>query len=614
MLRPWLCLVDVRMLNIEKKITQKFPDLAKKKSGRLALKLIKSLAHEDQINEFIQTHQHLKGFAFLDKVLRYFNFSYLVNAEAMNRIPAKGKTIIVANHPIGSLDGLALLKMVRSVRPDVRIVANELLSEIEPLKSLFIAVNNLSPKANYKALYKEMKQALENEEAIIIFPAGEVSRIRPNGVRDGKWKAGFIKLAQKTQAPIVPIYIDAKNSSLFYAMSSLYKPLGTMLLVQEMFNKHYQEIQFSIGKPIPTKHLTDFDDWPKLKLANRFRKHLYRLDKESKANKKGKAPLFKTEEPIARPIDRQALKNTLKKSELLGQTQDGKRIYLYDYEDDSPVMHEIGRLRELTFRTVEEGTGTDMDLDAYDTCYRHLVLWDEEDLEIVGAYRIGDGRHLVNNQDMSALYSSTLFDLHPDMATYMPKALELGRSFVQPYYWGKRSLDYLWYGIGAYVAKNPDIEYLFGPVTLSDAYPQNAKELIIGFYLHQLGTDEALATAKRPVKLGQDNQNIARELFNDEYKTSYKKLNTLLELEGVKVPTLFKQYAEVCDDKGCRFIDFSIDPDFNDCIDALILVDLNKLKPKKRQRYLTPLQVWNLTTAITTLFVKNLFVENTGWK
>lgn len=577
------------MLNIEAAITEKFPELPNKKTGKLAIKLIKSLTHEKEINEFIQTHQHLRGFAFLNEVLDCFNFSYKINSKALNRIPSQGRVMMVANHPIGSLDGLALLKMVRSIRPDVRIVASDLLNNIEPLQSLFLGVDNMNEKASHKTQFKKILQALENEEAVIIFPAGEVSRIRPNGVRDGKWKAGFLKLARKANAPIQPIYVDARNSSLFYALSTLYKPLGTMMLVKEMFNKQHQEIQFYVGKLIPWKAVEKID-MPAKKLANQFRKQLYKLDKESKFQKKGKQPFFETEETIAHPVDRKSLKKSLKKSQLLGQTQDGKKIYLYDFEEDSPVMHEIGRLRELTFRTVEEGTGTAIDLDAYDNQYRHLVLWDEEDLEIVGAYRLGECKNLVANNGINSLYTSTLFNLKPEIESYLPNAIELGRSFVQPRYWGKRSLDYLWYGIGAYVAQHPEVKYLFGPVSLSDAYPQNAKELIIGFYQQQFGSHQDLAEGIRPVKLNKNNQKIAEELFSGDYKESYKKLNTLLDLDGVKVPTLFKQYAEVADDKGCRFIDFSIDPDFNACIDALIMVDLSKLKPKKRERYLNPIK------------------------
>ncbi|WP_019557889.1 lysophospholipid acyltransferase family protein [Thiomicrorhabdus arctica] len=574
------------MINIEKTLSHKHPDFEKKTGAKLFLKLLKRLLHEDEINQFIQTNQHLKGFAFLEHVLDHFNFSYQINNRDFNNIPSEGRVIIVANHPIGSLDGLALLKLVRSVRPDVSIVTNELLSHIDPLDSLFLSVDNMSAGAQHKSQFKAMLSALKSDQAVIIFPSGEVSRIRPNGVRDGAWKAGFLKLAEKTKSPVLPIYIDAQNSALFYALSAIYKPLGTLMLVQEMFKQSHQEIQFHISKPIPWKSIAKSEHKGK-KLANEFRKYLYRLDKPKKIKQR---PFLETLETIAHPVNRSALKKALKSAERLGETQDGKQIYLSDYEADSPVMQEIGRLRELTFRTVEEGTGKRLDLDAYDADYRHLVLWDEDDLEIVGAYRIGECANIIANKGIKGLYTSTLFELTPEIEAYLPNALELGRSFVQPRYWGKRSLDYLWYGIGAYLVRNPHIQYMFGPVSLSDAYPKLAKELISGFYKQQFGDEQTLAVGKRPFILSKPTQAIAETEFSGEYKESYKKLNALLDLEGVKVPTLFKQYAELCDDKGCRFIDFSVDPDFNDCIDAFIFVEIDKIKPKKKQRYMSPLK------------------------
>uniref|UniRef100_Q31E12 L-ornithine N(alpha)-acyltransferase n=1 Tax=Hydrogenovibrio crunogenus (strain DSM 25203 / XCL-2) TaxID=317025 RepID=Q31E12_HYDCU len=574
------------MLNIEQTILEKYPDFHQKPGAKKLISFLQKLTFEKEINQFIEENKHLRGFAFLDKSLEHYNFTYQVNNRSFNNIPADGRVIIVANHPIGSLDGLALLKFIRSIRPDVRVVANQLLAQVKPFQSLFLTIDNMSSQASHKAHFKAMISALENEEAVIIFPAGEVSRIRPNGVRDSAWKTGFLKLAKKTQSPIVPVYIDARNSALFYGLSTLYKPLGTLMLVKEMFNKNDQQIAFHVGSPVPWKSVATCD-LPITTIAKLFRKHIYRLNQPAKAAKKFP---FKTENTIAHPVNRKALKKDLKSAELLGETADGKKIFLFDYEPDSPVMHEIGRLRELTFRTVEEGTGHSFDLDKYDADYRHLVLWDDEDLEIVGAYRIGECRHIVEKQGIEGLYTSTLFNLTPEMGDYLPNALEMGRSFVQPRYWGKRSLDYLWYGIGAYVARHPETKYLFGPVSLSDAYPTHSKDLIVSFFQTQMGSKQDLAIGKRPFIPSDSVQEIAKEYFSGDYKTSYKRLNSLLAEDGVKVPTLFKQYAELCELGGCRFIDFSVDPDFNDCIDSLILVEIDKIKPKKRDRYLTPIK------------------------
>ena len=567
------------MIDAERILQETYPDFKLGKDNKLVIKALKKLIHQDDFNEVIRKNQHLRGFAFLDKLLNYFKFNYQIDNDSYNNIPAEGRLIIVANHPIGTLDGLALVKLIRSVRPDVRIVANRVLSHMEPLASVFLPVDVLSDKKQLKATYKVMLDALENEEAIILFPAGEVSRITPKGVRDGDWQSGFLKLAHKTQAPILPIHIKAKNSAWFYSASTLYKPLGTMLLVKEMFNKKNQSIKFQVGAPIPYSAIANSEDTNK-QLSKRFRKHVLNL------GKKHKTPLFDTLATVIHPADTKAVKKALFQSRLLGETRDGKKIFLYQFQDDCPVMQEIARLRELTFRTVEEGTGLAQDLDKFDIYYSHIVLWDDQDLEIVGAYRLGEGPKIMAEQGIEGFYSHTLFDLSGEFANFLPNSIELGRSFVQPRYWGQHSLDYLWYGIGAYIREQPEIKYLFGPVSLSNAYPQLAKELIIGFYQQQFGVSPASAKARLPFVISEQCRQFALTEFNADYSTSFKSLNSELKKLGVKVPTLYKQYVELCVDQGCHFIDFNVDPDFNHCIDSLVMVEIAKITPKKRQRYI----------------------------
>ncbi|WP_427500562.1 lysophospholipid acyltransferase family protein [Methylomonas sp. MED-D] len=567
------------MIDAERILHETYPDLKLGKDNKLLLKALKKLIHEDDFNDVIRENQHLRGFAFLDKLLNYFKFSYQVGNESYNNIPAEGRLLIVANHPIGTLDGLALVKLIRSVRPDVRIVANRVLYHMEPLQSIFLPVDVLSEQKNLKNTYKIMLDALENEEAIIFFPAGEVSRITPKGIRDGKWQTGFLKLARKAQCPILPIHIKAKNSALFYSMSTLYKPLGTFLLVKEMFNKKGQEISFRVGAPIPYQAYAETEQTNK-QLSQRFRKHVQNL------GKKNQLALFDTVATVVHPSDTKAIKKALFQARLLGETRDGKKIFLYEFRDDCPVMREIARLRELTFRTVEEGTGLALDLDKFDVYYSHIVLWDDNDLEIVGAYRVGDGPRILANHGVEGFYSQTLFDLKSEFADYLPNSLELGRSFVQPRYWGQHSLEYLWYGIGAYLRERPDIKYLFGPVSISNAYPYAAKELIVGFYRQQFGATLPHAIARMPFTISETGQNFAAAEFAGDYSTSFKILNSELKKLGVKVPTLYKQYVELCVDNGCHFIDFNIDPDFNNCIDSLIMVEVDKIAPKKRQRYI----------------------------
>lgn len=571
------------MLDIENAVKEKFPNF-ENKSGWIkkpTIGFLRKITHEKEVNAFLDTHQDLKGFDFIEQALEYFNFSYTINHRDRKNIPATGRVVIVANHPLGALDGLSLLKMVGEIRRDVKILANDMLMNFSALESLMLPVDNLT-KSTRKSSVARIVDALNNDEAIIVFPAGEVSRMRPNGVRDGKWNAGFLSFAKKTNAPILPIYVGAKNSSLFYSCSMVYKPLAGMMLAHEMFNKSYKTINMRVGEPIPYSQVEQLP-FGKAQKAKLLRRHLYRL-----AKKKNKKPIFTTEKTIDHPQDRRAIKNELKKSELLGETTDGKKIYLYDFKSGCPVMSEIGRLRELTFRQVGEGTGNKRDIDRYDRDYRHLVLWDDNDLEIAGAYRLGEVKNIFSKDDSRGIYSEELFKYnHKKMAPYFEQGIELGRSFVSPKYWGKRSLDYLWYGIGAYLNRYPDVRYLFGPVSLSNSYPDLAKALIVSFYRHYLGDTEDLAESRVPYVIAEEDKRIIEGIIQgDDYDADFKRLRGQLSHMNVTVPTLYKQYSEVAEKGGVRFMDFNVDADFADCIDGLVMVDLDKLKPKKRARYL----------------------------
>jgi len=523
----------------------------------------------------------LEGLEFNDAVLEHFNFSFQVSSKDRARIPDQRRVLIVANHPLGSLDGLALLKLVSEIRTDVKIVATSLLDCIDPLRSLLLSVDNFSKVAQHRDSMNQIVAALEAEQAVILFPTGEVSRISPLGVRDGKWKSGFISLAKKTKAPIVPVHIGGKNSAVFYGLSSIYKPLGTMMLVNEMFNKQGGEISFRIGKPIPWESIAAMD-LSKKDAAKLMRKQVYLL------GKKKKKELFKPIENIIHPVRTKQIRKELKASQLIGKTQDGKHIYLFDYLPNSSVMREIGRLRELSFRQVQEGTGNALDIDSYDRYYRHLILWDEDELEIIGSYRIGEAAKIIKARGAEGLYTHSLFSFNPAFLPYLEQSIELGRSFIQPRYQNKRSLDYLWYGIGAYLHQHPEIRYLTGPVSMSTALPQPAQQVIASFYSTLFGNNAQLVEPRLPFEFNTvtDFAKYSHVTDEAEYKHAVALLKEKLDASGVKVPVLYKQYVELCEPGGCEFLGFNIDPQFSNCVDALILVHIDAIKEKKQQRYI----------------------------
>lgn len=568
------------MFNIDEVIANRYPTIAGRPwIAKPVSSTLQRLLHQQAFQEFVHKYPYLKGFEFVEQVLDYFRFSYTTSDRERERIPTSGRVVIIANHPIGSLDGLALLKLVREIRPDVKAVANNLLMQIEPMHACLLPVNNMSgrtPKENLIAI----DEWLANEGALIIFPAGEVSRLSPTGVKDKDWHQGFLRMASKAKAPILPIHVDGRNSAVFYGASLVYKPLSTLLLVNEMFGQDKRNINLTIGEAIPFSSYQSSANLPPKTRVKLFRKHLYNIGK-------GKNGLFPTESAIAAPEPRLKLAKELESSELLGNTPDGKAIYLYRYRDESHVMREIGRLREVAFRAVGEGTGQRRDIDKFDQHYFHLVLWDPVALEIVGAYRFCDTQAVIAQQGIESVYSHSLFDYGDGMANILDSGLELGRSFVQPKYWGKRSLDYLWLGIGAFLAKHPHYRYLFGPVTISNALPSAAKELLIFFYRTYFGADTDIARSKRPYSIDRQKEHeLLGHFCRDDYQKDLKTLKMLLDNLGTGIPTLYKQYSELCEPGGVQFLDFSVDPDFADCIDGLVMVDLTKLKTKKRERYI----------------------------
>lgn len=564
------------MFSISEVIRKNYPDLANKPYiFKPLVFLLRRLLHESEIREYGETYPHLTDIDFVEQTLAYFDVSFSTRDVEKERIPASGRVVIIANHPIGSLDGLALLKLVSEVRPDIKVVANQLLMAFKPLQGMLLPVNNMQGGTERQKI-DAIQNHLNNEGAVLIFPAGEVSRLAPQGVRDTKWRGGFLRIAKQANAPILPMFVDAKNSPLFYTASLIYRPLATLLLAQEMFKHRKKHFPIRVGEMIPPSAYTGLKMTP-VSQVKLFKRHLYRIGMD-------RPGIFATQSAIAMPEDRKVLSTAINACELLGETSDGKKIFLYEHQGSSVIMREIGRLREIAFRAVGEGTNLRRDIDKYDNHYYHLILWDEKELDIVGAYRFGDAAKLSAENHETGLYSATLFAYQDAMQPYFAEGLELGRSFVQPKYWGKRSLDYLWFGIGAFINKYPKYRYLFGPVSLSNNYPDEAKQLIIGFYAHYFQHSDKLANARLPFSLQHDE--FTERFVGNDIKADFTTLKHTLANMELAIPTLYKQYSEVAEEGGVHFHAFNIDPDFNDCVDGLVMVDIQKLKPKKRNRYL----------------------------
>lgn len=252
------------------------------------------------------------------------------------------------------------------------------------------------------------------------------------------------------------------------------------------------------------------------------------------------------------------------------------------------VMREIGRLRELAFRAVGEGTGSALDLDEFDPHYHHLFVWDCASHAVVGAYRIAFTQELIANSGVTSLYTHTLFEFDASLFERLGPSLEMGRSFVNPAWQGNtRAMRLLWAGIAVLLDRHPVIRHLFGPVSVSPDFSDVGKFLIMtALQLHHMDAD--LKKLVRP-------RNAPRHLVHQRSQTSEQRLleissgladpsrlsKFLQRIEhGLKLPMLIKHYIEL---KG-RFAGFSVDNAFNGTLDGLVFVRVEDISSKIRSR------------------------------
>ena len=564
------------MLKLEPFLEARFPTWFRGRRARVTRGLIRGVARWsrlDKIDAFIESKADVRDFEFVRAGLDFLQARYTVAPHELARIPATGRLVIVANHPSGAVDAFSLLDAVGRVRKDVRIVANDILLNLRNIEDLILPVRVFGGGAGTRDL-RAIEAALEREECVIVFPAGEVSRLGPRGIKDSAWRAGFVRFARATHTPVLPIHVKARNSLLFYGTSALYKPAATALLAREMFARGTHPIELRVGEAMQLDAQAD-----KRAVMREVRHTLYRLPRTPL--QPGGLP--EGPEPLVDPADPEKVGAGIADMNLAGNTADGKEIRVGHLPVGSSVLHEIGRLREYTFRRVGEGTGKRIDLDIYDSWYEHIVLWDARAQKIAGAYRVARGAEVLAARGLAGLYTASLFDYEEKAVIHIGQGMELGRSFVVPEYWNSRSLDYLWQGIGAYLRQHPHIRYLIGPVSISAALPQAARDQLVAFYTRYFGAETTYARSRRPFKYF-----AAPPSFDDtlDLDTAFKVLKGNLNALGAEVPMLYRQYTELCEAGGTRFLAFGIDPDFNDAIDGLIEVDLSRLREKKRARYI----------------------------
>ncbi|NVC92460.1 lysophospholipid acyltransferase family protein [Vibrio natriegens] len=523
---------------------------------------------------------------FLRFTLSILGIDYRIAHGTLDTVPKQGPTVIVANHPLGCVEGVILAELLLMVRDDIQILANQYLKTVPELDQLFIGVDVFEGKDAVKSNMKALRAAnrhLANGGLLLVFPAGEVSQLvdpKQQRLEDKEWSRSVSTLIRKNKATTVPIFINGQNSKRFYMAGKIHPLLRTLMLGRELLNKNAQTIELSFGQAIKFKELNNLSDD---QVVNYLRLNTYLLNRDSSTNQQTASmddllPIA-AGLPISQLLDE--LHNLPPEAKLL---ESGEfEVYCTSAYQIPSLLHEIGRLREYNFRQVGEGTGQAIDIDHFDHDYLHLFVWDRENQCMVGAYRLGLVDKLMTKYGVEGLYSRTLFNYDQRFIDKMGKSIEMGRSVIAEQYQKSMSaLLLLWKGIATFVHRNPEYTHLFGPVSISNDYSQTARQLLAqSMTLHHY--DNACAGYVTPSNpLPETNQN-----WNTSMLTALGDLQLLSRViaridEGKGVPVLLRQYLSL----NGKLVCFNVDPAFNNALDGLIMVDLREVPAKTLARYM----------------------------
>jgi putative hemolysin len=553
--------------------------------------LLMEMMKLNDINKVFSQNVHFSGLEFVDKILETIGVSIDFDEDDLKNIPKTGGFIAIANHPYGGIEGLALVKLLCTVRPEAKVMVNFILKKIPNLSEFFVAVNpfeNVQHSSSISGL-KATFDLLQSGTPIGIFPAGEVSTfsLDKQEITDRLWHPVVGKLIARSKVPVVPIYFHGNNGVLFNILSFIHPTLRTAKLPSEFLNKQGLKIKVRIGKPINIEEISYKNNTNKLLDFLRARTYALGtgLDEERKLfNPINLFKIKKKPEQIIEETDRNKIVAEVDRLESFRVWSEKKyEVYITPTTHIPNILREIGRLREITFREVGEGTNKKIDLDNYDIYYSHLFIWDKDLQNIVGAYRIGKGDEILDTMGRRGFYLSELFKIKEPFYPILRKGIELGRSWIRKEYQQKPlPLFLLWKGILKYLLDNPQYRYMFGPVSISNNYSKFSKSLIVN-YITKNHFDYELAHLIKPKnKFKADLSAIDKDLLV-ETSDSLKDLDSLIsdiENSHIKIPVLLRQYMNL----NAKIICFNIDPKFSDCLDGFLLVDTQNIPAEMLER------------------------------
>ncbi|MCA1740906.1 MAG: lysophospholipid acyltransferase family protein [Bacteroidales bacterium] len=550
--------------------------------GVIIAEALMQIFRYNKVNKIYASTYDIDPHVFINSILEHLDIRYEVPEKDLANLPASGPFVTVSNHPFGGIDALILLKILMSGRSDVRVMANFLLQRIDPLGKHILPAEPADTKGERKSSFTGIREALRyvSEGHVVgLFPAGEVSTYQSdsNLIIDREWQEQLIRALRMAGVPVVPVYFHGTNSRWYHILGRIHPLLRTARLGSELINKRHKVIRVRVGKPVSVKEQADFSDTARLGRYLRARTYSLGSALEAKPFFSGLRRKKSTrQEPVAPAADKALLReeiNAMRPSHELFSSKN--YIVLFAPTRVIPnLIREIGRLREITFRAVGEGTNRASDIDEYDFYYHHLIIWDDQAGALVGAYRIGKGKEILSQYGIKGFYINSLFRFRKSFAPVLGESLELGRSFiVQEYQRKAMSLFLLWKGLLTVLLNHAEYRYLIGPVSISNDFSPLSKSLIVEFVRNN-HFDPEMARFVRPRKefVMKVDKRVDSSIIIDSAERDISKVEKVVgDVDnGYRIPVLLKKYLEL----NARIIGFNVDPDFNNCLDGLIMVDV----------------------------------------
>jgi putative hemolysin len=519
----------------------------------------------------------------IDSFIANSGLSIQIDEYSSGRIPQDGPAVLLVNRIYGSAEPLVIFHLLKKIRIDFTIFSKQL----EDLYPELEQISTIDFNQGKEAIKSKIDMELGKDRLVVLFPAKRREVTAPFGKKrqDTRWNKNLIEALYEIEVPVMPVFIANPPSQ--KAVGSRKSLLTTNFSIERSakliskLSERERNLHIKVGKPLQANHHNSFKS--AAEYGRYLRARLFALDTSIEVNSffknRGKKSLGIAKSEIdeaVNPLIIETELNHLPAAALLVEKAEFS-VYLASAGRIPNTIKEIGRLREITFRAVGEGTGFSADIDEFDLYYHQLILWDKVNKKIAGGYRIGFGGDIMSRYGKRGMYVSSLFKIKNGMNGTLQKSIELGRSYVVPEYQKARlPLFLLWKGILSVLLKHSDYQYLIGPVSISNDYSHFSRQLIVSF-IKRFYWDENLAQFVRPrsaFKINAREADISSLMsgVSDETNTLEK---VIAELEPVntKVPILIKKYMK----QNAKIIGFSLDRNFADALDGLMILDIRDI-------------------------------------